>query len=105
MKAKVISRFIDKHTNKFYERDSFYEGEAERINELAKKGHVEIEVEGMELDNILVTAKSHADLDKIVKEIGLEDVPSKEDGATIDERKKSIEESFEKLADQEKVSE
>lgn len=40
MKAKVISPFIDKHTKKLYKK-GYYEGDAKRIDELARGGFVE----------------------------------------------------------------
>ncbi|WP_026908950.1 hypothetical protein [Paucisalibacillus globulus] len=107
MKANVIKKFRDKNDKqkdgkgKLYKANSVFEASEERVNELSKLGYVDKIVEdGLELEDLLKGAKSHADLDNIVEEIKLEGVPTKDDGATLDERKQAILVAAEKLAEQ-----
>jgi hypothetical protein len=55
------------------------------------------ETEGVDLDEVLEAARTHAEVDTVVKEFGFEGIPTKADGATLAERKAAIIATFDDL--------
>jgi hypothetical protein len=55
------------------------------------------EAEGVDLDEVLEAARTHAEVDSIVSQFDFKNIPTKSDGATLAERKAAIEAEFDSL--------
>lgn len=53
--------------------------------------------QGVDLDEVLEAARTHAEIDSIVSEFDFKGIPTKSDGATLAERKKAIIDTFDDL--------
>lgn len=94
MKAEVLKTFRDKNSKEFFPKDGFFEGNAERIKELQKKGYIgEVVDDGDGSGGSGAKEENHDNNDDILSVLdgSVEEVKADTDGLKSEELKDLLE--------------